>query len=749
MKLWRLSGLCLLAGLLLSTTPIATAQMQDWPSAVWTAALQGREDLVLDTLARHPAGEDRTSERLASSIERLKKHIANREAERLEQMKTVEAELEKALAEPRTDLSLSRALRSAVELYMLSTDKSALLARPKIKDLRREAESAARSAESRGDVFTASELFSRLDSLYEETGHYKSDVIRQTTRLQMIRLYAPERFWHLRNERRRAEGEKPLPPYNPLGDRWAAKLDGINKSMVLRALNRSANEHVERDRGSLATMLTGGIEGVRTMLTTDDLGTTFPGIRDAQARARVLSLLTTEEARLARPGANARYSDLDSLIDRLLATNEQSTKIAETALLHEFANGAMGRLDEFSSIIWPDEIRRFNKSTQGNFIGVGIQIQLDELARIKVVTPLEDTPAQRAGIRAGDLITKVNGQSTEGFTLDQAVDVITGPQDTAVTLTITREIDGEKTDRDVRLVRARIKVGSVKGWRKLGLADDQWDWFVDRESRIGYVRLTGFTEETDREFDRAVEQMKAEGLRGIILDLRFNPGGLLEQAVAIASRFIEPGAGNRYDGLVVSTHTIGDRVVQREQVERGRASLTGVPVVVLINEGSASASEIVSGAIQDYSSSGEVRGLLVGQRTFGKGSVQNVWQLPGQGVIAAIKLTTQYYKLPGGRLIHRKTGAPAWGVQPNLGVEMLPKQIAEAFLLRQNADVIRLNDKGQPAPDAEGDPNPDDLLAKGLDLQLEYALVLLQSQTVPVGGHRAQLDRVPEASPRN
>jgi carboxyl-terminal processing protease len=709
----------------------AFARQDDWATTVWRAAYAGRNDALIDALAKYPRQDDPDGQWMAKSVELLKTNIARREADRLTQIKTAEGELDKALAEPATDATLSKALRSAVELHMLSLDKPAVLAQDRVARLRARAEAAARAAEERGDIFTASELFSRLDSLYEQSGRYKDDVKRQGARLLMVRLYAPQRFWELRNERRLADGDKPLPPYNPLGDTWQEKLDGVTKGMVLRALSRSANEHVERI--GLARMLAGGLDAVRTMATTDDIAAAFPRIKDPAARTQLLTFIAAEQARIARPGFNPAYSDLDSLLTRLTAANDQSVRIAEGALLHEFANGCMAQLDDFSAIIWPDEIRGFNRSTQGNFVGVGIQIQLDELARIKVVTPLEGTPAQRAGVRSGDLIVKVNGQTTEGFSLDQAVNVITGPENTTVSLTILRDPDGEKVEKDMKLARQRIEVASVKGWKKLGLGEDQWDWFVDPQAKIGYVRLTGFTEKTDREFDAAVEQMKAAGLQGMVLDLRFNPGGLMDQAVAIASRFIETKPNDAYDGLIVSTHVQGDRVVQRETVERGRASLAGLPVVLLVNEGSASASEIVSGAIQDYAGTGAVRGLLMGQRTYGKGSVQNVWQLPGQGVLAALKLTTQYYRLPDKRAIHRRPGAETWGVDPNLSVDMLPKQIADAYLLRQNADVVRVDDNGKPLPTTADSPNPDDLITKGMDLQLEHAVVLLQSQTTPLG----------------
>jgi carboxyl-terminal processing protease len=275
-------------------------------------------------------------------------------------------------------------------------------------------------------------------------------------------------------------------------------------------------------------------------------------------------------------------------------------------------------------------------------------------------------------------------------------------------------------------VRKEVPITTVKGWKRSGGGEDDWDWMIDPQSRIGYVRLLQFSDNTDQKFDQAIAQMKKDGLNGLILDLRFNPGGLLDQAVAITSRFLDRNSTAHFKGMVVTTHSKENALIQQERIMNGRAILAGVPIVVLINEGSASASEIVSGAIQDYAKAGDVRAVLMGARSYGKGSVQNVWPLVG-AVEAAIKITTQYYHLPGDRMIHHLQGASDWGVHPNLVVDMLPNQITDSLILRQNADVLRIDDSGK--PDSSAKPaDADDLLAKGMDLQLEQALVLLQAQ---------------------
>ncbi len=764
MSTWRRSlrlGLGVWAGALVSGVavaqdpqPVAMAEA-DWSALVWSSAAEGREPRLLELLERVPA-----EARAADTAHLLVTNIGKREAQRAEQLARVGADLDKALAEGSSDLVLSHALKHAVELYLLSIDKPAVLAQPRIARLERDALGAARAAEDRGDYFNSSELFARLYNLREEQGTYKDDIQRVGQRLAMIRLYAPERFWQLRAARRDAElslalaraatdeertkanaDYPPLPPYNPTGDDFREKLRGISDAMVLRAISQSAAKHVEHV--TMSAILRGGLAGLRTMLTTQDLAGTFPGIAEEGARQLMLDFIRREDDRLAQAGAIAGSADLMSLVDRLLETNRQSVRLPDVTVLHEFGNGAMASLDEFSGIIWPAEMPRFERSTQGTFVGVGVQIQHDELDNLKVVTPLEGTPAHRAGILPGDLIKKVNGQTTIGFSLDQAVDVITGTPGTTVTLTIDRPgDDGNRQEMDVELTRAVIPLVSVKGWRREGARDNQWDWFIDPASGVGYVRLTQFSEHTDAEFDEAIAQMKPQGLHGLILDLRFNPGGLLDQAVAIASRFIDPAEPNDFRGVIVSTHAQNDEVGKSERAQRRAASLAKVPVIVLINEGSASASEIVCGAIQDYAKGGSVQAVVVGQRSYGKGSVQNVWDMSGSGARAAIKLTTQYYRLPGGRLIHRKPDSSAWGVAPDLSVEMLPEQIADAYRLRQDADVVKLGSDGKPLP-GETTPDPARLISEGSDLQLHHALVLLQSRIAANAEQRAGLDKTP------
>jgi carboxyl-terminal processing protease len=670
---------------------------------------------------------------LRAAAAQLRDHLQARDKTRADRIAEVRADLDKFLAAEQNDLSLAKALRAAIELHTLSTDKDAVLNEPRIRSLIEAADGAAHGAERRGDTLTAGELFVLLDALLDIDGTYKPDVRRIGARQEMLRLYVPQKLWELRNARAlKEEDGKPLPPYNPFGDEWKDKLASIDQTLLERSI-QFARRHVEQK--PLADLLRGGIDHVRTMVTTTDLSQAFPGLANDASRAAMLAFLDSEDERLAGRGGDLDAVQIGALIDRLRRKNDATTKIATIALLHEFGNGVMSRLDEFSEIIWPDEVRRFNKNTQGRFVGVGIQIEYDEIQNIRVVTPLEGTPAQRAGIHPGDIIAKVDGRVVFGLSLDQAVDVITGPENTFVTLTIERKAaepapaapaaapdkapEARKETLEFKLKRSVINVPTVKGWRRQGVKEDSWDWFVDKDSQIGYVRLSQFADSTGNELDGAIRDMKKAGLKGLILDLRFNPGGLLDQAVRISQRFIDVPD----DYIVVSKGASG-RLEDPHFTDPSAATLSKVPIVVLINEGSASASEIVSGALSTYAHRNQLDCVVLGARSYGKGSVQNVWPVTATSMI---KVTTAYYMLPDQSIIHRRPGKRTWGIEPDLKIEMLPKQILDAILARRDADIVPLNENGA-AADTKPRINPDDLIAKGTDLQLEAALLLLRGR---------------------
>ncbi|HYF15007.1 MAG TPA: S41 family peptidase [Phycisphaerales bacterium] len=714
-----------------------------WSTGLWSAAHSGDAAEFADLLdaiadGRVSGAEDKIVEAAASHRANLEK----REIERAAQINESRAELDKLLAQEQTPATIIKALREALELQLLTPDHDSVLAMPQVRTLVSNAEAFARRAETDGDILNATEAFVLLDALEDISGKFRPDVRRCAQRQQMLRLYVPNKLWAMSNERRKDAGEKELPPYNDLGDDFRSRLQGVTRDMVERAVQYTS-QHVEQV--PMNQLVGAGLDALRTMATTAPLAEAFPGLADDQARTRLLAQIDKERQAVAAAQRPLDAFQVSTVLDRVLDANDTSTKILSKALLHEFGNGVMGRLDEYSAIIWPDEVARFRKSTEGRFVGIGVSIELDDFQNVRVVTPIEGTPAQREGIHPNDLITQVDGKSIFGLSLDQVVDLITGKEGTKVQLTIERPVadagpDAPKAQTLVLSVpRAEIEVPTVKGWKRDGAREDAWDWFVDGDHGIGYVRVTQFSDKTTWELDRAISQMKKKGLNALIVDLRFNPGGLLDQAVSVAQRFLP------FDNEVV----VAQRRTGREQEPEGytsaeRATVAGIPVVVLVNEGSASASEIVSGAISVFTRTKDLDAVVLGARSFGKGSVQNVWQL---SPVSLMKLTTAYYTLPDDSVIHRRPGSKTWGIQPNFAVEMLPKQTSEAITIRRNADVLPLDERGQVAGGGQDAAKLDDLLAKGIDLQLDAACVLLKARVA--GEHATKVAGKEPAAARN
>ncbi len=305
----------------------------------------------------------------------------------------------------------------------------------------------------------------------------------------------------------------------------------------------------------------------------------------------------------------------------------------DSKLIESAINGMLTSLDPHSSYMNPKSFRDMQVQTRGEFGGLGIEVTMEN-GVVKVVTPIDETPASRAGLRPNDYITHIDGKPILGMTLSDAVDKMRGPVNTAITLTVVRK--GADEPFDVKLTRDIITIKSVK---------------YHREGDIAYVRITSFNEQTGELLEEAIQTLKKQigpaKVKGYVLDLRNNPGGLLEQAIAVSSDFIS-------EGEIVSTRGRHSEDTQRYNA-RGGDLTGGKPVIVLINGGSASASEIVAGALQDHR-----RATILGTRSFGKGSVQTIIPLGSDG---ALRLTTARYFTPSGHSIQGK------GIEPEIQVE--------------------------------------------------------------------------------
>src|SRR5262245_39890688 len=415
--------------------------------------------------------------------------------------------------------------------------------------------------------------------------------------------------------------------------------------------------------------------------------------------------------------ATEMYEELKTFSDVL--TQVQKNYVDETKvkdLVQGAIRGMLATLDPHSAYMTPEMYKEMQVETKGEFGGVGIQIGVKE-NRLAVIAPIEGTPAHRAGIKAGDFITKVNDESTKDLTLMDAVQKMRGPKGTKVNLTVQR--DGTPELLQFTLVRDTIKIDSVK---------------AKTLDNMGYIRLSQFQEATGRDLSKSLKQFKEQKVQGTILDLRNNPGGLLTAAVEVSEQFLPSGK------LVV--YTKGRESKKDEWFAKGKDQMEDAPMIVLVNEGSASASEIVAGALQDWG-----RAVIVGTTSFGKGSVQTILPLSdGSG----LRLTTAKYYTPKGRSIQ------STGITPDIIVKIQPTTVAkagegksaekeaEAKTSKPPTAKDQPASNGKPAEDGtkNGAPptSPFDAgeLSLEQDVQLQKAVELLKSWKIFKGLPQAQ-----------
>lgn len=388
------------------------------------------------------------------------------------------------------------------------------------------------------------------------------------------------------------------------------------------------------------------------------------------------------------------YRHLDLFGDVLQRVRADYVEAPDDAKLIESAiNGMLSGLDPHSTYMNPKHFRDMQVQTRGEFGGLGIEVTMDDNGLVKVVSPIEDTPAEEAGLLSGDLISHLDGEAIQGLTLEQAVEKMRGPVDSKINLTVIRE---NVDPFDVSLVRSIIRINPVKANME---GDD-----------IGYIRVTTFSEKTSDQLTAAIERLKKEGkddLKGFIVDLRNNPGGLLDQAISVSDAFLDKGS-------IVLTRGRNENETQRSNARSGDLT-DNKKIVVLINGGSASASEIVAGALQDHK-----RATVIGTRSFGKGSVQTIIPLGSNG---AIRLTTARYYTPSGRSIQAK------GIDPDQVVEQeLPEEFKEAAKNAKPRGEASLrghlkNEDGEKSGSLAYVPKE-----KEKDTQLQYALKLLRGE---------------------
>ena len=400
----------------------------------------------------------------------------------------------------------------------------------------------------------------------------------------------------------------------------------------------------------------------------------FTAMRSAVGVENAKIAKTAENTEKRSPQSKDDYYELYKLLaDTVDQVDRNYVKEVDRRELIEAAiRGVMNKLDPYSAYIGPEELAQFRSAVDNEFGGIGIHVTADD-GDLKVLSPIYGTPAYRAGIQAGDRIVEIEGKSTEGIEPDDAIRWMKGAEGSKVSITVVHA--GQSKREKFTLTRERVHVETVLGDRRK--ADDHWEFMYDEKVRIGYIRVAAFSQETAKELRAALEELKRCGVRGLIVDLRFNPGGLLRSAIEVSNLFMS-------GGRIVSTK--GRNTPQRVWDAHGSAVFENLPLVLLVNHYSASASEIVSACLQDHK-----RAVVMGERTWGKGSVQNIIEL--ENGRSALKLTTAAYQRPSGKNIHRFPNSKdkdEWGVMPDLGYELglNERETHEMLVDRRNRDII-------------------------------------------------------------
>jgi carboxyl-terminal processing protease len=416
------------------------------------------------------------------------------------------------------------------------------------------------------------------------------------------------------------------------------------------------------------------------------------------------------------------YKQLDLFGDVLERVRADYVDKPDDAMLIDSAiNGMLAALDPHSAYLNPKNYRDMQVQTRGEFGGLGIEVTMEQGSGVvKVVSPIDDTPAAKAGLQTNDLITHLDGEQIVGLTLEQAVDKMRGPVNTPITLTIVRK--GRDEPFDVKIVRDVIRINAIK---------------ARAEGDIIYVKVSTFNEQTHANLVKAVDGLKKsiKTVKGYVIDLRGNPGGLLDQAIAVSDDFLDKGA-------IVLTKGRGLEETQRANARPGDIA-DGKPIIVLINGGSASASEIVAGALQDHK-----RATIIGTRSFGKGSVQTIIPLGGGAQNGAIRLTTARYYTPSGRSIQAK------GIEPDVAVEQeLPPELQSKANGRMPSEAsLRGHLKGEMKDGKEGSGSSNYVPKEPeKDAQLQYGLKMLRGEPLPPTqrAEAPKTDGAPAPSPQS
>ncbi len=504
------------------------------------------------------------------------------------------------------------------------------------------------------------------------------------------------------------------------------RYEGVKKELFIRALRALHHSYVSViDYGEMAVegiercRLLGEVMKVRAERTADsnEQNGEYKIVPEHySAWCRALSELEEQISELSAGVTKDKFVDIFNRILVLNNDEQAGMKLPEKVLISHFSEATLSSLDPYTLMVWPRETEDFNKLMTNEFSGIGIEITRKK-GLLTVASLLPGTPAYRSGLDAGDIITHVDGVETKEMSLSCAVKNITGPKGTDVRLSTRRP--GEKKTRDIVITRDTIVVPPLRGWQRT--RHGQWRYMVDHQRKIGYVRLTSFDSRTAGDLEKVITELESDGMRGLVLDLRYNSGGLLTSAIEVTDKFLR-------EGLIVSTHPRRQSITYAEAKEEG--THPDYPLVILVNWNSASASEIVAGALADEE---HERAIVVGERTHGKGSVQGITPYPGEG--AQLKYTMAYYHLPSGQRVKsrqasEKRGEKDWGVEPDVKIELRSDEVLKMYDVRRENDVLV-----QANHDSESRPVKKYTIEETLsaDPQLATAILVVRAKLIEKG----------------
>ncbi len=612
---------------------------------------KGQYDAAAEILSNSKSQKANELRKIIEDIDALNKKRAAAKVEQYEE-KLKELQEIKDKGEPKepNDISDAFAAIVAVNEYATKEQKKALLDDDFVKKTVKNSLELSLEYQQKGDwvkAYTSSYIW--LKALYKDNKEYKSQA-EELTQKAIIQASLKD----------------------TLCETAADRFEGILPSMFIRTIQALDFGYVSPiDYTEMAQKAIDRCENLAEVLLYPDEKVAYKVSKD-QVIAWNAAMREIKKNIGAKVGGLSK-DDFLKIFNQVLFILPRTLKIPREILISEFAQASLETLDPYTNLVWPWNVKDFEKNMTQKFSGIGIEIS-NSSGELTVNSLMPDTPAYNSGLDAEDVIVEVDGEPTKDMSINCAVSKITGPSGTDVTLTIRSK--GQDKTKKITITRATIDVPTVRGWQRK--SDGKWKYMLDPKSGIGYLRITSFTDNSARLMKQAVASLEKQGLNGLILDLRNNPGGYLQTAANIVDMFVDKGP-------IVSTRPRWGFT----EVHRAHKKATlKMPLVVLINGSSASASEIVSGALQDplYK-----RATLIGSRSYGKGTVQQIVSVPGNG--AKLKYTMAFYHLPSGQKVKNryqfeKIGRTDWGITPDVEVKLTANELKTYYDTQKDNDVL-------------------------------------------------------------